>query len=316
MIKKVCVLYFLVIFTSKVNAQEDSIWLKALDSLSLDDIFGKPIKHYPFKVSLNYSSNYIYGGRKDTSSTPYLSPCFEYTHKNGFYALITPAFLINQKFKLDFTSAQIGFTFDSLKKFSNSSIYLGRTFYSNKSTNVQSDINWIVGANFVYDVNPINVLLSPAVLFGSNTDFALNTCVNHNFYFANKKQTFSFTLIPTVSATFGNTGFVQQFNFRVRPRRQNEPPPIITATINSPKKFQLLSYDFSLPIFFDKEKWGIMFSPAFVFAQNPIQSSIKYTGQNGNTLPQQIVTNNGWPTSFTEQIENSFFIDLGAYFKF
>lgn len=275
-----------------------------LDSINIEDWFKKNDKKSFFKIQTSYLSNYVYGGRKDSLALPYFTPSIEYNHKSGFYAGASFGLLPNSQFKHDFISIDAGFSFDTSHHFG-CSVFANKLFYSDSSKNVQSTVSFTTGTALSYYTKIVNLSSTISAMFGSKTDFALTFSLDHTFDFANDTSSYALSAVPTLSTYFGSTGFYQSTKSK---RRVGNFPPGTTFALISPEKFQMLSYEFSLPIYFDKEKWGIFLIPTYAIAVNPVITSYKITLPNGGVFnPKETVT---------EKISNSFFIDLGFYYKF
>ena len=297
-------LCLLVICCLKAYSQEDTtLYTKDfLDSLNFDDFFKTNKSNSYFKIQASYLSNSVYGGRKDSAALPYYIPTLEYNHKSGLYASAAVALLPKANLKEDYYSLDIGYNFDTSHNFGGS-IYANKIFYTDSSKNVQSNIKFSLGGNLNYYTNFIELMVCGSMMFGDKTDFSLVFAANHNFYLGSDDK-YSLSINPTISTYFGSTGFYQTGKTK---RRISGLPPGTKYTITSPKKFQLLSYELSAPISFDKNDWGLFFTPTYAIAVNPVITN--YTAilpRNGGTIS----------TSTTEQITNSFFAEFGFYYKF
>jgi hypothetical protein len=283
------------------KTQTDTAFQKLLDAVNLNEIFGTELKKSSLKIQTSYLTNYVYGGRKDTATLyPYFTPSIEYNHKSGLFAGASFSFLTNDSSRLDATNVQLGYTSNSIGKFSFNA-YINKSFYSAKSQNVQSDVGFTVGATLNFDANFVTISASPSLMIASSSkDFALSIAVDKSINIK-EGSNYALSINPNIAAYFGSTGFYQAYKKRLK----NGLP--VNAMITSPKKFQMLSYEFALPIYFDKDKWGVFINPTYAVAVNPVVSSYKVTGPNGNTL---------FAGSVTENISNSFYTEFGVYYKF
>lgn len=301
--KKVLLLVVFGLSIFNLQAQTDTSYKNFLDSININDLFKFKEKESSFKVRTSYLSNYVYAGRKDSATIPYFTPSIEYNHASGLYAQASVSYLTNSNFKQDMWSIEAGFNSDTIGKFSGS-IYFNKPFYNTGSGNVQSDINWLSGLMLTYDANFINISAASNLMFGTKTDFALTLFIDQTFYIGNS-QTSSFALTPSLSTFFGSTGFYQSTKTR---RRIGNLPAGSTIELRSPNKFQLLAYELSVPISFDKEKWGLFINPTYAIAVNPVVATYKVTGPFGGVF----VPN----ASIVEKLSNSFFAEMGFYYKF
>ena len=300
------IFYLLVICSTKVQSQEDTILFTKgfLDSINIDDLLKSSQKKSYFKIQASYLSNSVYGGRKDASALPYFTPSIEYNHKSGFYAGASLGLLPNSSFNRDFYSLDAGFSFDTSHRFG-ASFFANKLFYSDSSKNVQSSVDLSLGTSLTYNAAIVNFSAVITAMFGSKTDVALCLSADHSFNFESDTSKYSFSVTPTISTYFGTTGNYQ--NTKFEKRFLGYPPGTVFASI-SPNKFQMLSYEFSLPIYYDKEFWGIFFTPYYSIAVNPVITSYKITLPNGGVSNPKYTT--------TEKISNTFFVELGLYYRF
>lgn len=292
----------------KAHSQEDSVWYSKsfLDSINIDDLFrvSKP-KSY-FKIQASYLSNSVYGGRKDSLALPYFTPSLEYNHKSGAYASASFGLLPNSSFKQDFFSLDAGFMFDTSHHFGGG-FFVNKLFYNDSSKNVQSSVNFTTGGLLSYYTKVVNITSVVTAMFGSKTDVALNFSLEHSFNLENDTSNYALTITPTFAAYFGSTGYYQSYKSKYRIRNF---PAGTTIVVESPNKFQLLSYEISLPINYDKEKWGLFFTPTYAIAVNPVTTTFTAYRPNGNPLPQAFQ-----PPPIVESISNCFYANLGFYYK-
>jgi len=298
--------YLLVICSTKVQSQEDTMLFTKgfLDSINIDELLKSSQKKSYFKIQTSYLSNSVYGGRKDSLALPYFTPSIEYNHKSGFYVGASLGLLPNSSFSRDFYSLDAGFSFDTSHRFG-ASFFANKLFYSDSSKNVQSSVDFSLGTSLTYNASIVNFSSTITAMFGSKTDIAVSLSADHSFNFENDTNNYSFSITPTISTFFGTTGNYQ--SIKSKKRIYGFPPGTTFAQI-SPNKFQMLSYEFSLPIYYDKESWGIFFIPNYTIAVNPVVTSTKITLPNGGVFNSKETT--------TEQISNSFFAELGLYYRF
>ena len=305
----------LVVCTTKVLSQEDTILFTKgfLDSINIDDLIKSSQKQSYFKAQASYLSNYVYGGRKDAVAVPYLTPTLEYNHKSGVYASASASFLSNNNHKLDVLSLDAGYSCDTSHRFG-ASFFANKLFYSDSSKNVQSSVKFSLGTSLTYNASMVNLSSTITAMFGSKTDFSLHLSAYRSFYFEDDTSNYSFSVIPTISTFFGTTGNYQSYQQKVRTKK-NKPPLDATITSTSPNKFQLMSLEFSLPFNYDKQKWGVFFTPTYSIPFNPIITNNKATGPNGGNILLPIRGYDIQPVE-TENLSNSFFVELGFYYQF
>ncbi len=326
-------LCLLVMGSYYAHSQEDSIvYTKGfLDSINIDDLFKyKPAKSY-FKIQASYLSNSVYQGRKDSLLTPYLTPVIEYNHKSGLYASASLSYLSNDSARVDVYNFDVGYSFNATKRFGGS-VYLNKPIYNNQSNNVQSDTKFEIGGSSTYNASVVNINASGNVIFGSSkNDFALTLSLDHPFSLSSDTSKSTFTITPTVAAYFGTSGTYQNYKRKKEEKlglhQQNQPSAQqqYNLSVNSNASFQIMSYEFSLPINFDSDKWGLFLTPTYVAAVNPITTVYKLTKPNGQEVPlpytytpdpQHPLKKVTIPATQIEKISNSFYVEMGCYFKF
>lgn len=311
-------LVFLGLFISNIaicqNEENDTTLSDFIKNITIDDLLQLQQSKSYFKFQTSYLSNYVYAGRKDTIGMPYITPSLEYTHKSGFFISTALGLLAKQKMSYDFLSIDAGFSFDTSKRWG-FGLFANKLFYSSTSSNVQSDVKFSLGGSATYYNNWFNTSANLSAMFGNTTDFSLVLGIDKSFDWGDNK-TYSLTLAPNISSYWGTTGYYQSYKSKIRKRTQGQANPQlqnINIIVTSPRKFQLLSIDFSLPLYFDKEKWGVFITPTYSIPVNPVVTSIKAETQRGGVL---ILPQFGIPGNITENISNTFFVDLGVYIKF
>ncbi len=286
-------------------AQKDTSNYSFLDSINLEDLFKLREKESYFKFQTSYLTNSVYAGRKDTVALPYFTPSVEYNHKSGLYLAASISYLTNNNSRIDLWSLDAGYSFELFKKLS-ANIYINKPFYNSSSSNVQSNITLYTGGSLSYDAKLINISASGNIMFGSENDFSLILSLDHQFNWDGKNDV-NWSITPMLNTYLGSVGYYQNYKFnRINPR--NNLPQTVNVVISSPNRFQILSYEFSSPIYFDKTKWGFYLNPTFAIPVNPIITSYKATGPNGGTVIPE--------TKITENISNTLFAEFGLYFKF
>ena len=293
------------IISLETRAQKDSIDLSFLDSINLDDLFKLKSKKSYFKIQASYLTNSVFAGRKDSLPLPYFTPSIEYNHKSGLYAGASLSYLANSNSRIDLWSLDLGYSFELSKKL-NGNLYINKPFYNNSSSNVQSAVSFYAGSSLTYDASILAFTASTNFMFGSENDFSLILTTDHQFNWSDKSNAL-WTFAPSFNLFLGSSGYYQTYRVdRKNPR--NNLPQTVNVTINSPNKFQLMSYEFSTPLYFDKTTWGFFINPTYVIAVNPIVTTYKVTGPFGGTIVPE--------TRITEKISNSFYTTFGAYIKF
>ncbi len=272
-----------------------------------------------FKIDANFINNSVYLGRKDSLNIAYLTPSIGYYDKRGFYISGSLSYLASgPKKRIDLFALSAGYDFSINDKFSGG-VYVDKSFYNDSSDAVSSGINADLGANFSYDFGFLQAGLGTSISFARKPDVGLTLSAAHAFYLGEEDN--QWTINPTITANMSTLNFYEGYNgksFGKKANNENQNPNVASisaATTVNNKKFTLMDYEIAVPVSYDTKKWGVYFTPTFAIPQNPIYTTTVLTTKfkNGTTIvsPPQ----NSTPSS-EKTLENTFFAEVGAYFKF
>ncbi|MDQ2752581.1 MAG: hypothetical protein M3R72_06105 [Bacteroidota bacterium] len=119
----------------------------AQQTTALSDSLSKKEGSSYFKADINYLSNNVYNGRKDTLPVPYLTPTFGYYNKSGLYVESSVSFLTSSyAFRPDLFTVSGGYNFDIGDNFSGS-LSADKYFASKQSVSVRSEIKGTLNAD-------------------------------------------------------------------------------------------------------------------------------------------------------------------------
>lgn len=301
--KKIVFVLFAIMAARFLFAQD------SLAKISLEDLLKNQPKSY-FKFQASYLSNAVYFGRKDTATTlPYFTPTLEYTHKSGIYGSASLSYLANSASTIDFWCLEAGYNFnDKAEKFLGT-VYVNKPFYKETSANLRADVNWNVGSSLSYNFGIVNATVIGSLMLGDNSDKFVTFSLDHEFDI--EKGNTVISVVPMLSMNWSSTGFYQSF----KGRRQNPRtglPVNARIEITSPNKFQLMNYEFTLPITAEiNDKYGFFAYPTFAIPVNPVVTNIKATTLTPGGIPVTLFNR-----STIEKISNTFFIEIGGYIKF
>ena len=255
-------------------------------------------------VDINFISDAVFMGRKDSISNPYLYPSVTYHHKSGFYGTGSLSYLTKaDEGRVDLFLITAGFDF-SIKKL-DGDISITKYFFNEDSYNVISEVEADITAQLVYDFNVVNLGIASSLYFNSdgNSDVFLSSEVSHDFVSNNEK----FQISPTAGLYLGSQNFYEQYYINNRfgngrgqqGQGNNNLTQTVATQINftESEKFGLMAIEFSLPIWYVNEPWLFSFLPAYVLPQNPA------------TLTVDDVV-------FEEDLENVFYWIFGVAYQF
>lgn len=256
-------------------------------------------------LSLNYISDAVFMGRRDSISAPYLYTSLMYHHKSGFYASGSASYLTKaDESRVDLFLLTGGFDF-AIKKL-DGDISLTTYFFNEDSYNVLSEVSTDLTAGLEYDFKIFDLGLSASSYFGndSSTDFFLTSEVSHDYITKNEKFQFS----PTIGISFGTQNFYDQYyvNNRFGTGRgqssgqgQGNASTLESTTVqlNESEKFTLMAIEFSLPIWYEYKSFNVVVVPTFVIPQNE----------------STLIVND---VLVEENLDNSVYFIAGIYFRF
>ena len=267
------------------------------------------------KASINYLTNYIYTGRKDSIAYPYVTPVLGYYNKSGFYITGSLSYLSSKAGKrIDMFAIDLGYDFSITEQFIGS-VYGNKSFYNQSSSAITNDMIGSIGSTLSYDLGFFQLNTGSDIYFSSKPDFALNVGLSHQFIIGPENQ--QWTIEPSALVNFSTLHYYEGFtNKRIgRPGQivPNTSSVISSTSVNKPG-FTLLDYEINIPISYEAKTWGFTSSFTFALPKNPIYTTtvntIKFN--NGTQLVQTIDS-----TPYSEMnLQNTFFAELGVYFKF
>jgi hypothetical protein len=219
-----------------------------------------------FKLSLNYNSSLNYYGRTDSLRSSGVFPMAELWFTPNFYINAAPVFVNNKVSKFDYagTVTSIGYQHVSDKWIN--SVYFLKPFYKENTQLVQAALKAQAGANFTHLSKAVDFTLGGDIKFSDKIDFGLTGGIDHLF----KKQFSDNSVLvidPSIYVYAGTQQFTSTYykhsNFLFFSGAQQQ----VSENV---KKFNILSYEFSIPVVFAKGKFMLLFTPAYVIPQNLI----------------------------------------------
>ncbi|MFN2440268.1 MAG: hypothetical protein ABR503_13780 [Chitinophagaceae bacterium] len=246
-----------------------------------------------FKLSINYNSNLNYYGRTDSLRSSGVFPLAELWITPSFYVNAAPIFVNNKIQSFDYagTVATIGYQTITDKWLRN--LYVLKPFYEQSSQLVQSALKAQTGVSISRLNKIINVTLGADVKFSDKMDFGATAGLDHIIRIENKDKSI-IVINPSVYAYSGTQQFSKTYT-----RKKSDyllfPGNSESVTENS-SKFNILAYEFSMPIIFAKGEVQVLATPSYI-------------------LPQNLITVANRP-DLSEKGENMFYATLGIKYSF
>lgn len=257
-----------------------------------------------FSVAINYISDAVFMGRKDSISAPYLYPSITYHHKSGFYTKGSLSYLTkSDEGRIDLYLLTAGIDFN-VKNFYGD-ISATKYFFNDNSYTVISQVEADITASLLYDFKIVNVSLAASSYFSnnSNTDFFLSSEISHDFITSDK----SFQISPNVGIYLGSQNFYEEYyiynRFGTRSGQgqgSGSNSTIETTTevvIQESENFDIMAIEFSLPMWYTTNSFTISFLPTLAVPQN--EATLTVDGE-----------------VFKEELEDTFYWMVGINYKF
>lgn len=267
---------------------------KISDSSDKDTILQK---HIFINPGFSYISNLTYAGRKNTVSTPVLTPYLNLILKKGFFLSATGYINAGKQWSLDGVSITPGYVFQLSKHF-NGYASATKYFLADSSSLILASIKGSIDAGFNYTSKIINAGIILDYIFGKKQDFLMGINLNKDIKI-NLFKNASLKITPTASFTAGTQSFYKTYyiNTITKKRRSSGPPSsdgilggildqqenqnttTVTNTIITEKKqkeirkFNPLNISFDIPVSFHIGKFRMSITPNLVFPFNQVNLS-------------------------------------------
>lgn len=256
------------------------------------------------KFDVNYLSNNVYLGRKDSATLSYVTPSVFYSAASGFFASGNFSFL-TQEHRIDVASLEAGY--DYSKGAFDASFSGSKYFYNSQSANVKSALSASLNAYLTYETPYVTPVLSASASYGNNQpDYFAGLGLEHSFYAADD----ALTVTPSFTAN-GSTQHFYDSYYKLRKnanakRKQPLGAGSVTQEALNASAFKILDYEASVDLNYKVKKFSFYASPVYVVATNPNVIVTNAYRANGTSLASQ---------SKTENLSNSFYCTVGVSYK-
>lgn len=262
---------------------------------------------------LNYVSNSVYQGRKDSLTIPYLSPGIRYTAASGFYASANASFLTTES-RLDALMFETGYEFS--KGDFDGGLGLNAYVYNPQSVNVRAETSTSLSGYAGYYLPFISPGVSAAVSIGSATDYTVGFSLEHSF--STKDERFSFT--PGAYLNAGTQNYYNEYYQQRRYANGNSgkgrgkskkgsgtttTASTVSAQTQQSAQFKILDYELHGKLEYKVKKFAFNLIPQLAIPENPSTVIITTKGSNGSTTTQTV----------REKISNSFYCAVGLSYQ-
>jgi hypothetical protein len=305
-----CILFQFSLFAQDSLARQqflkDSIE-KEMDSVFNDAGFLKPRSFW--LANINYLSNNVYLGRKDSVLSPYFTASVGYYHKSGLFVNASASYLTEPgQGRIDLATIDGGYSL--IKPKFEGLITISKYIFSSESYNVRSEIEGSANIFVGYDFDFIKPTLQATFNFGDNTDYAAELGLEHTFYAVERKLTITPTIVVNASTQnyYNNYYRMRRYSLaRLKKLQKLLGSITVGAYVEDPSQFKILDYEYSIPVTYSIKKFTFNFSPSYIVPENAAIVDVTVTSARLGTRTKQ---------RGKEQISNSFFIVTGVSYSF
>ncbi len=238
---------------------------QSLAQSPIDSSVAEQTNQYTFGTT--YASKLHYFGRTDSLKSSAFVPSVTAKFTNGLYLSGSFIFVNNADASLKYTAAitEAGYRFGKSEGLAGS-IFADKFFYAQSSSLVQSVQKGQAGFALSHLNNILTVNTGGSAVFSDKTDYFVNAGIDHLFRIETGNGIF--LIIPTATINAGTQNFTSTY---LKKRNVLFIPIADESVTTTDQKFQVLSYEFSLPVTFVYNKFAITVTPGYVLPQNVIK---------------------------------------------
>ena len=248
------------------------------------------IKNTPeFKLGVYYNSSLNYYGRTDSLKSSGFFPVAELWFTKNIYITAAPIFITNNTVGFEYAgsvaTAGVGFGKENINA---GNFYLVKPLYKDNSQLVQSALKAQAVLTYTWLNKIINLTIGTDVKISDKLDYGATAGLDHIFRIQLPHQSV-LVINPSAYLNAGTQQFTKtsykQSGFLLFPGTQQQ----VTEDVSN---FNILSYEFSVPIVYAKGRLQLIASPAYL-------------------LPQHLITVANRP-DLSERGKNMFYATVGA----
>jgi hypothetical protein len=219
-----------------------------------------------FIIGATYNSGMNYYGRVDSLSTKGIYPFLGLALKSGLYANATFVFIRNSlQSQYAATLLEGGYNFKDHKGNWSGNLAVSRFFYQADIDLIQSAVRETAAASITNLNKIINVTFGINAKWSDQSDFGAQAGLDHILRFPHIFGDGVIVLDPSANVYAGTQNFTQTYyekkNILIFPVAEQQ------VTTNS-RMFNILAYEFSLPVVYGYKKLNLILSPAYILPQH------------------------------------------------
>lgn len=244
---------------------------------------------FQFKLGVYYNSNLNYLGRTDSLRSSGVFPMVEFWFKEHFYINAAPIFVNNKVQRFEYAGSVVtaGYMFNDKKKWMGN-FYVMKPIYKDNSDLVQSALKAQVSGTVTFQNKILNITGGGDMKFSQGVDFGATAGLDHIIRLQLPGQSV-LVFDPSVYVYAGTQKFTSTY---YKNTDILSLPGVEQAVSEKVNRFNVLSYEASVPIVFAKKKFQLLAIPAYVRPQNLV------------TIPNR--------PDLSERGEDMFYVTLGA----
>ena len=220
-----------------------------------------------YTFGTGYASKLHFFGITDSLKSSAFVPSVTAKFSNGLYVSGSFIFVNNADVSFKYTAAitEAGYRFGKNEGLAGS-IYADKFFYAESSSLVQSVQKGQAGFALSHLNKILNINTGGSAVFSDKTDYFANAGIDHLFRIESGNSVF--LIVPTATINAGTQNFTSTY---LKKRNILFLPMADESVTTTDQKFQILSYELSLPVTYVYNKFAVSITPGYVLPQNVIK---------------------------------------------
>lgn len=219
------------------------------------------------QVGLQYASDNVFMGRRDSLAVPYFNPSIYYFHKYGFYAGGSVSYLASgRNDRIDLFAVTAGYHYTGGNFTAG---FSGTKYFFNKASyNVESQVSGYINATAEYNFQHMITAGAIAMFtLTSDPDFFSGLELSHAFSLADDRL----SITPSVIGYAGTQQFYNAYYSAVRlsgmragsanGKGSGGQAATTNAVVQNSTRFRMLDYEFALPVHYTAGSITFLFRP-------------------------------------------------------
>jgi len=254
-----------------------------------------------YVLGLDYQSDNIFSGRKDSIRTSYYTASIGYYRPSGIYLRGWVSYQPAES-RIDVLTLDAGYTFHIRKL--NGDILLSKSFYNRSSYNVKAEISGMLSATFSYDNQFLTPVLTGFVTLGNFPDVGISAGVEKVYYALDDNLTITPSFYINASSQNYYNAYYEKRRFS-DDRKGKKTDMVVTGNIAGASAVKVQDFEFSLPLAYSYRKFKFFLTPGYDIPVNASEIILKAKSTSGSTET----------TAYTEKLRNIFSWTFGARYQ-